>query len=181
MSRYDSDDSSIVSERPRNTRPRQRQRSPSEDSYDMRSRRSERTERGQDASSSKNDKIGKVSIAVGLLLAGMLSIWTTKRSAEREREAGRKHRRDFARAKEARRRDESRLDRQRQQEWESESDDGRTAASSARRIAYPSRRSPSRSPPPRRIGAPPSARRSDSRGSAGSDRGYRDDARTRRG
>ncbi|EMC94042.1 hypothetical protein BAUCODRAFT_219280 [Baudoinia panamericana UAMH 10762] len=130
---YDSDDSGRVRSGRRSHRST-RYRSPDEDYYDR--RRSRDTHDGRDAGGqSKYDMLGKTSLAVGILqvVAGLMQIWITKKSADRERENQRQKRKEFERAKRERRR--------REKDSEDEGDE----AEEVRRIGYGSARSRSRS------------------------------------
>ena len=183
--RYSSDNSSSADDRrQRHRRPRQRDRSPSEDSYTTRqSRYSGRA--GSERAETGGPNLGKATIAVGLLaaLAGLLKLWSVRKNAEREREAKRERREAFERSKAARRRDEARRERQRQRNRSP----GRSPPSEVRRIGARDARSLSPTRTMLRIEAPPVDSTRPSRRTLPGERNddydgdYRDDRRSRRG
>ncbi|KAK5135603.1 hypothetical protein LTR08_005083 [Meristemomyces frigidus] len=184
--RYSSDESSSEDDRRhRRRRPRQRDRSPSQASCTTRQSRysgrarSERTE----TDAAKSENLGKASIAIGFfsVIAGLLQLWTVKKSAEREREVKRERRKEFERTKAARRKDEAK--RERQRGWDVE----HSPPSEVRRIGNGYARSPSPAKAMMKIEAPPQdSARPSRRSSPGGrnydyDRDYDNDRRSRRG
>ncbi len=103
----------------------------------------------------KYERIGAVAVLCGLLLGGLYEVWQKEkkdRDARYERDYRRRRRKEFERAKAARRRAEDNLERR------SESDDEYSnAPSDMKRIVYVPRsaRSRSTSRAPRRIEPPP--------------------------
>ncbi|KAK3677103.1 hypothetical protein LTR78_003308 [Recurvomyces mirabilis] len=211
---YSSSDSTLVNERQRRpapTRPRQsRYRTPSSSRSRSRSRsrsppprprtsyhhddthstRSARTAETPGSGGSKFDTLGKATIAIGIIsvLSGLLQIWNTKKTAERERQDKRRRREMFERSKVQRRREEAKVEDERRRRrdrarWEEE----RSEVSDVRRIGYAGRAREEESLP-RQIrmieggeGEGEGGGGGRRRGGVGDDVGYEDDYRSRRG
>lgn len=201
MSRYHGDASDNHSYRSRRQSAR-RSYPPSEDSYfdDRRSHRSERTQRsrhdrpkrddrrgGRNANNdsgrgatggkggSKYDTLGKASLFIGFLeiTVGLLQLWTTKKSADRDQQNQRQQEQEFEDRKRQRRREEGRREREQRRRDEDYADD---VPSELRSIGYydgyeegASRTSRARG----RIEGPPGRARSRARSEGGRSRGER--------
>ncbi|KAI6808854.1 hypothetical protein KC367_g5512 [Hortaea werneckii] len=126
---------------------------------------------------SKYDMLGKASLFIGFLeiTVGLLQLWTTKKSADRDQQNQRQQQQEFEERKRQRRRDEARRDREEQRKWDAyyADEDG---PSQVRSIGYhdgyedgASRTSKAKG----RIEAPPSRARSRARSEGGRSHGGR--------
>lgn len=137
---YDSDEPTEYDRR-RNRRNDNRSRS--EDSYYSPPRSCNYAETEQSRRHSTGGETKKAAIAVGLLaaVAGLLHLWSNKRKEEEEREYRHRKRRDFENAKAARRKDEEKRFREREQRWK----EAPEVRDTPKRIGYAPTRARSRS------------------------------------